>query len=380
VTFTAGNIPVTGVDNVDISWSKDRSTKSQVTGHKFEMSFGGKNDTRVFLYGNGTNRYIYTGLASGVPSAEYFPANGYREVGAKNTPVTAIVRQYDRQLIFKSGGEAFYSYYDTTEDIDGNILATFPTFPLSYTKGCSAPGQALLIDNDPVTVQDDVYRWKPSDIQDERNAVAIGGRVRTSFKEFTVATLKMYDNEIMKELWLYQGNTALIYGYRTDTWYKYEFSNNIAYVQDISGNTVLFMDNIGIMQLDDEEFSDNGDVIYAEWEMGYYGWNIEWMRKYINKTWIALKPDVKTYIEVSWATDRVTEPAVIPIEVNNIDYGSIDYGNWTYSSIYDPKPVRVRTKAKKWTYFKLLLKNDKIDAGATVLSVVMNARIGGESK
>jgi hypothetical protein len=289
------------------------------------------------------------------------------------------VRQYDRQLIFKNA-EAFYSYYDTVTDVDGNVIASFPTFPLNYTKGCSAPGQALLIDNDPVTVQDDVYRWKPSDIQDERNAVPIGGRVRTSFKEFTVATLRAYDNEVGKELWLYQGDTALIYGYKTDTWYKYEFANNLSYVQDVSGNTVLFMDNVGILKLDNEEFNDNGEIVDAEWEMGYYGWNIEWLRKYINKTWVALKPEAKSHIDVSWETDRVTEPAVIPIDVNNIDYGNIDYGNWTYSSVYNPKPVRVRTKAKKWTYFKLLLKNDKIDSGASVLSIVMNARVGGESK
>ena len=95
VTFTTA--PKEGVDNVDIYWTKLNESRSYVTKNTNMIYFGQANDVRVFMFGNqeNPNRFIYSDLADGQMSAEYFPVTNFSDVGTANIKITDIAKQQD---------------------------------------------------------------------------------------------------------------------------------------------------------------------------------------------------------------------------------------------------------------------------------------------
>ena len=59
VTFNTA--PAKGTNTVTITYKKGDGARGDVTGMHFSELYNGSNDTRVFLYGDGTNRTIYSG-------------------------------------------------------------------------------------------------------------------------------------------------------------------------------------------------------------------------------------------------------------------------------------------------------------------------------
>ena len=80
-------------------------------------------------------------------------------VDSANTPITAMIRHYDRLLIFKTDS-AYSCSYSTLTLGDGSVSAAFYTSSLNRSIGNAAPGQAKLVDNNARTVYGrSVYEW-----------------------------------------------------------------------------------------------------------------------------------------------------------------------------------------------------------------------------
>jgi hypothetical protein len=83
------------------------------------------NDNRVFLYGDGSNKAYYSDLDyDGQSRADYFPALNVVRIGDANTPITAMIRHYDRLLAFKLDS-AYSLSYDTITLSGGSMTAGF---------------------------------------------------------------------------------------------------------------------------------------------------------------------------------------------------------------------------------------------------------------
>jgi hypothetical protein len=368
------NVP----DSIDIGWTKGTGNRAIVEKCRKALLYGGSNDTRLFIWGNSDckNRRIYTGLAAGVPSAEYFPANGYSDVGSDEFAITDIVRQYDRQIIFKEN-EAYYSTIEITAD-----GVEFPVYPLNSAIGNIAFGQAQTIQNNPYTIQKGAYEWIATTVRDERNASYKSKRVQPSLDEMDLAQALTFDHEKNGEYWLCVDSTAWVYNYRNDTWYKYTLHDTPSCF--ISINDALYFGTVSgqIMYFDSDARTDNGHVIEAVWEMGFYDWDYEWLRKFLSKTWITIKPETKAEVDVYWQTDKdeSMDNNKAHIGYNLMDYEQIDYGNWSYNTGYSPQPFKLKTKAKKFVYFKLILKNNSLTDKLAILSINLLGRMGGEVK
>lgn len=85
-----------GTNTVTVTYRKGEGARKEVCAMRFAELYNGSTDTRVFLYGDGSNRTIYSGIDgdSGQPSAEYFPDLYEARVGESNTPITSLVRHY----------------------------------------------------------------------------------------------------------------------------------------------------------------------------------------------------------------------------------------------------------------------------------------------
>lgn len=381
-TITFAVAPTTGVDNVDIYWTKGTGYRSEVTGYKFSMFYGGKNDTRVFFYGNGTNRYIYSDLAAGVPSAEYFPALNYREVGSDEFAVTDIVRQYDRQIIYTDGGEAYYSYYDPFTDPSSGLITIidFPTYPLNDKVGNIATGQAQLIQNNPFTIQNGVYEWGATNVRDERNVQYMSKRVQPSMDAEDLSTAITIDWESKREYWLAIGKKVWIYNYRLDVWYKFLLNDTVTCFYIIDDVLHFGTDNGKIMKFDSAYTNDNGVATSARWEMNFYSFDIEYLRKFLTEMWISLKPESKSSVSINYQTDRTGTSDTYVATYNLSTFTAADFGDWSFLVNYNPQPFNFKIKAKKFVYFKLILTNDATDEKLTVLSISLPVRMGSKVK
>ena len=76
--------------------------------------------------------------------------------------------------------------------------------------------------------------------------------------------------------------------------------------------------------------------------------------------WVGIRPDDSGYLEVSAKTDRKTDFAV--------------YSFSTADSAQVPEMNRIKLKAKKFTYYNLVLANNTADTTATVVSVDVRVR------
>ena len=379
-TASTPSIPTLGTNNIDIYWSKGVGSRDEVYENYYFQTFGGKNDTRVLVYGDGSNRYHYTGLANGVPSAEYFPSTYYRDIGSSEYSITSLIRQYDTLVIFKEN-ESWYSNYDPLEDGDGNIVPDFPTYPLNDTKGNVAPGQVQLIDNDPFSIMEGIYQWRSTQIRDERNATYISDRVQDTLDDFTLSNAITVDWEKRAEYWLAIDNDIVAYNYRNNTFTTFTLASTpTSFI--VVNDEMYFGTTLGqIMKFDTDELTFNGTAISASWEMGMYDVDAEWKLKYLNKVWISLKPEARSEIDIYWETNRDgISDTPITINYNLADFGNTDYSDYSFATNYNAQPFMKKLKAKKFVYFKLILKSESTTDRATVLSINFQPRIGGDSK
>jgi hypothetical protein len=393
VDLTAGKVHFTSApadleNNVEIKWTKGTGNRSAIEGCKAAVIYNGANDTRVFMWGNSANqnRRYHSGLADGIPSAEYFPATNYYDIGTNQDAITDIVKQHDRQIIYTDGGKAFYSYYDSITFDDGTVSVSFPVHPLNDAIGNVAFGQAQLILNNPFTIYTGVYQWQSTYVRDERNALYMSKRVQPSLDEVDLSTAITYDYEKKHEYWLAIGSTVWVYNYRLDAWYKFAFSDTPTCFISINGIMYFGTNNGQIMKFDDgsnpfpvRDF--NGEPIRAEMYMGFtdagYGNRV----KHLEESHISLKAELHAAVDVYWETNKKNPKDLPkPIGYNNLDFDDIDFDDWSFEGNYNPQPFRVKTKAKDWVYFRHIFILESDFYTAQIIEVNIEPTIGGYSK
>lgn len=379
VTFVLA--PADLANNVEIKWTKGTGNRSSIEKCRGEITYNGANDTRVFMWGNSDyqNRRFHSGLADinntgfAVPSAEYFPATNYYDIGSNESAITDIVKQYDRQIIFTDGGKAYYSYYDTS--------VTFPIYPLNDSIGNLAFGQARLILNNPFTVYKGIYQWSATSVRDERNAVYMSNRVHPSMDLVDLSQAITVDYEKNGEYLVSVGSTIWVYNYRLDAWYKFLLINTPSCFIDIDGVLYFGTTQGQIMKFDDELRSFNGTNIVAELHMGFTDAGAPNRTKYLELSHIALKAESHVELDVYWETNKkVPKDEPKTIGYNNINFDDIDFDDWSFDGNYNPQPFKVKTKAKNWVYFRHIFKLDSDYYTAQILEITFEPDINGLSK
>ena len=380
VTF--GAAPANLSNNVQIYWTKDNTTRIEIENCLYNMQFGGKNDTRIFMWGNSNhkNRVYYSDLdGNGLPSAEYFPALNFNDIGSDEYAVTDVVRQYDRQIIYKQN-ESFYSYYDAYTDTSNVTYVVFPVFTLNQVKGNVAYDQVRLVNNNPYSIFDGIQEWIATNVRDERNAVYISKRVQPDLDLVDLTTAITVDYEKNWEYMICVGSVVWIHNYRLDVWYKYNLLDtpNFMYVYQ---NELYFCTDNTIMKFDDT-FADNAVKFDDYWYMNYYNFGAGWLRKQINKIFFGIQPQSNSSLNVSWESDYAISNTVTRITNQGrvFSFANLHFDDFTFNTIYNPKEVMKKIKIKKFTYMKLKLYCNSLTDTATVTSLTIPVNYGGDSK
>lgn len=380
-TVTFKNAPELGTDNVEIWWRKGNGDRAAITAMRFAEIFNGYSDNRVFLYGDGGNQAVYSGLDSdGIPTAEYFPDLNVMKVDATETPITAMVRHFDRLLIFKP--DCAYVAEYTTVTVDGGNVAGFYLAPVSRDFGCSIYGGAVLVSNYARTVNGKaVYDWRMSSttVRDERITKRVSTRIEKSMARLSENNgVFVFDDEQEHEYYVFGGGEALVHNYEVDSWYLYtDMPTNCAVKAD--DGLLLGTDN-GLVMFGGGIRGDFGQAIDGYWESGSLDFDVDWRRKYSSYVWVSLKPESGGRIWVSAMSNRKSDYTDKLVVANLATFSHVDFAHFSFNTNRQPQLQRTRMKVKKFAYYKLQLMSDTASSTATVLGVDIQVRYAGTVK
>lgn len=386
VNTTAGTVtfisaPSNVADTVDIYWQKGTGNRSLIEGCRFSMDYSGQTDSRVFLWGNTTykNRRFWSGIANGMPSAEYFEVNSYDDLGSGQYAITDIVKQYDRQKIFLEN-TTMYSYYEAQTTIVGEntvTIVTFPTFELSEEVGNVAEGQVQIIKNSPMAIYQGIHAFKSSTVRDQTNNELVSNRVQDSLITADLSKAITVNWQKKGEYWCNIGDIVWVYNYVNDTWYKFDNIEATCFLE-VNGELYFGTKNGTIEKFDELNLTDNGVAINAVWEMGFYDFDAEWLTKFLTNAWVSISPHPKSRVDVSFATNEESYQDIQTIRYQLMTFKHMNFDSFSFRTSYNPQPFYIDIQAMGFCYFRIRLSNSSLTETVTVLSINLPVRYGGK--
>ena len=380
-TVTFSSAPPKGVNTITFTWRKNGGERTKVTGKKFAELYNGESDSRVFLYGDGTNEAIFSGLdENGKASAEYFPQYNVIAVDSANTPITAMIRHYDRLLIFKT--DSAYSCSYSTLTLNNAVQAAFYTSSLNRSIGNAAPGQARLVDNNARTVFGrSVYEWSlaANSVRDERNAKRVSDKVAATLGAFDLSKAICFDDEWNQEYYVFYGGQAIVNNYQNDSWYFYD-NLPVTAVVAVEGTIYFGTPDGALMEFSRSYRNDNLEDINAYWESGSMDFDMDWRRKYSSTVWTAMKPESQAIVTLTAESNIKSDYPDKIVSAGLATFLNMSFEHWSFGTNRKPKLIRSKLKVKKVTYYKLIIRSKSSSATATVLSVDIQVRYTGNVK
>lgn len=356
-------------ETIEVTYSKGKDAAGEVLGMKFAEFYNGDTDSRVFLYGDGSSKTIYSGVRydNGQPSAEYFP-DLYEATIGDSAPITALVRYYGKLLAFKSNS-AWSLQRDTIQTAEGGTAPAFYVQPMNRQFGNEAPGQVQILENNPLTVDaGSIYRWENASLgylsNSESNAKRISGPVAVSLEKFSADRLKTFNRRNHQEFWFLQDGMALVLNYDANAWYYYE-GLPFSLMQEIGGETYGLCDNGDLVHLSRDYRSDDGKAISCYAATGAIDFDRAWLQKFSPMVYITMQPEEKSMILVTAQTDKEAE---IPEVEATGGVGEI------------PTARRAKLRCKNASTYRLIFKSNSTETTATVLETDVSVRYAGNAK
>lgn len=383
VTFTTA--PLQGSNNVEIYYNVANTLRQKIEAMRFSEFFNGASDTRVFLYGDGSNKAYYCGVTEdGEASAEYFPDLYEVQIGTANTPITAMSRHYSKLLVFKPEAVYATSYSAITLE-DGSTTAGFYTVPIHREIGNEAPGQVRLVNNYPRSVcAGNLYEWRLATTlyADERNAKNISSRVQQTMKSVDVGKLFLFDNNMTHEFFMFLNDadgTALVNNYESNVWYMYKGLPAVCACND--GQTVyLGFSNGKLVTFGHDYASDDGEPITFRYESGNMAFNADFKRKTSSIIWVSMKPSTNARILVSARSDKKSDYAEKEVTSSLAGFQNVSFAHWSFATNRAPQIERIKLKVKKFVFYKIVIKSGAMFGDVTVLGIDQKVRYTGNVK
>ncbi len=393
VTFDAA--PASGTNNVEFWYTKGTGDRETITKQLYCEMYNGSTDSRIFLYGDGTNKAYYSGLEydTGNPTAEYFPDLNVLDVGDENTPITSMIRQSTKLLTFKKDGGTYLTDFDYMTLDDGTVTAAFYTKAIEKDIGNDSPGQVKLVNNYPLSLQgNSAYRWGlvySSGVQDERSAKRISDPVTGTLGGMDLTSAVTFDDEWNREFWISQNGTACVYQYageaRGDTSYK----NNLWYVyagipatcfSSVDGEVYFGSSNGRLMRLSRDYRSDAGEEISAYWESGSISFRQDSRRKCGAYAWVSILPESQSRVAMTAESNRTSDYDERTLSSGLSTFLHVNFEHFSFGTNRKPQVRRVKLRVRKFTYYKLIFRSVSSSATATILGADIQVRFGGNVK
>lgn len=375
-----------GVNTIEICWSVSEDFRSQVSAMRYSELYNGTTDSRVFIYGDGSNEAFYSGLDYiGEPRADYFPDLNEMAVGEANTPITAMIRHFSRMIAFKHNS-AWAVQFSLSTLADGITVPAFYVTPINKVIGNAALGQVCMVLNNPRTIfGKDLYEWKSSSYynsnlsNDERQAQRISDRIHEALSEFELEKCICFDDNYKQEYFVCYEDRMLVHNYAANAWYEYS-NLRAASMLSFFGRTYIGTTDGKFKCFDELYLSDDGEAIDAYWESGSMSFGSDYMRKYAAQLWVGIKPQDSSEVWVTVQTDRKSTYTEKLVRSALSSFARWNFKDLSFKLNRKPQMTRLKIKAKKFVFYKLIFTTDTSDSTVTVLAADIRVRTTGYSK
>jgi hypothetical protein len=296
-----------------------------------------------------------------------------------------MVTQYSTLVCFKSNS-SYSIQYGTITLADGLQTSAFYITPTNSRLGNAALGQARLVLNAPFTLHgNDLYEWRNTSSyssnlsRDERQAKRISDRIYATLRNYDFAKCKCWDDNDAQEYYVCHNKKALVYNYAADAWYSYENFDAECMV-NYHGSLYIGTSDGKINHFGYEHLNDNGVAIDAYWESGSMSFGQDYSRKYSAQIWLGIEPESNAEVTVTAMTDRKSSYSEKIVASSLATFDQANFGSWSFRTNRKPFMTRLKIKAKKFVFYKLVFKTDSPDTTATILAADMLVRYTGQAK
>lgn len=392
VTFASA--PAQGINTIEVCYST--GSIDPVFSQPYVEFYNGDQDNRVFLYGS-SNKAYYSGINyNGEPDATYFPDLNEIEVGDSGSKITGLIRYNSRLLCFKEDSTYTIQYGQYMLE-DGSITPAFYLTPVHKSIGNEAPGQVQLVMNSPISIHGGAaYSWTGTSFgnmtADERQVKRISDRVYDTLNSFSRASIRCFDDNDHSEYYIIDTtqDKALVWNYAADAWYLYT-GLDMRHPMLFHGEFYFASAQTGgarkpcVCQLDSDvpyDERDNGDrdSIDCRWESGHMSFGADYQRKYSAMLWVGIKPASHGEVWVTVQTDRNGSMTEKVVGHSWASFANANFAAWSFSTSHRPKLRRLKIKAKKFVYYKLIFYTNTNDSTATVTASDIRVRFTGYAK
>lgn len=385
-TVEFSTAPAKGTDTLEVLYDSGKDAYSEVSAMRYSELFNGGTDARVFLYGDGSNRAIYSGIehSSTQPSAEYFPDLFEMRVGESNTPITSLTRHYSRMMAYKTNS-AWVVQYGTLELDDDTNTAAFYIQPVNRQFGNDAMGQVKLLENSPISIdRGSIYQWRSNNSSGyigngESNAQRVSDRISASLQEMDLKNAKTINCKYEHEFWILGDGVAMILNYSNDTWYKY---TDLVFSHFIETETERYgiCDDGRVVHFSSEYRNDDGAEIDCYAETGAMDFGRDWQLKYSSMLFVAMQPESNARISVTVESDRRSDYPERVVSYSLAAFDHTNFDHFSFNTNRKPQVSRLKLKVKKAVFYRLIFKSKSASATATVIETDIEIRFAGSVK
>ena len=375
-----------GTNTIEIGYSAASTYRNDVARMTNAELFLGSQDNAVFLYGNGTNKAVYSSVDYwGQIRADYFPDLNEVAVADSNTPITGMIRHYSQMICFKTNS-AYSIQYGMVNDVDGNSHWAFYVTPINKRIGNTPVGQVQLVQNNPLTLHDnELYKWENTSVYsstltiNERQAQRISDRIHATLSSFNTSKCYCYDDNDNQEYYICYQDKALVFNYVVDSWYLYT-GISICSMVNIGDDLLVGTSDGKICHMSEDYYSDDGNPIDCYWVSGSLYFSNDYMRKLMSQMWITTKPEAQSSVTVTVQSNKKSEYTERTIVGKLFSFAHMDFENFSFETNRKPQTHKLKIKAKKFTHLNLIFKTDDTNSSATVLAADLRVRDTGYAK
>jgi hypothetical protein len=378
VTFLVA--PTIGTDNLIIkAYKTDAAAIASILSTKYAVTFGGDNDTRVFVAGDSTT-YYYSGLLD----PTYFPENQYNNAGVDNSFITGFGKQYNVLVVFKER-----SMYAITYDFNSGV----PRFPLALLNdsiGCDMPNTIQLIKDNLVwcNTYNGVTILNSTLLKDEKNVSPLSENINGVnnapglLQESNLSQASSVDFD--GHYWICVNEKVWAWNYEVSPYINtgnvYEDQRRLAWFvfDNISANCWFYFNNelyyghryySRIVKMIPNVYNDFGVAINAYWasklnDFGLFDWT-----KTILQVRFSTKTDVATKVTTEYLSDGGGRTDPKQDFVLSFNWATARWDLWSWRIIRFARTITKYPGIKSTTYFKVKFSNNLIDNNLTIIDL-----------
>ncbi len=359
--YTFRTPPAAGTDNVEITYLAASSDRARVLGMRCSETYNGDTDTRLFLYGDGSNTCIYSGVTQGgAPSAAYFPRHERDPGGRSRRPHHRASAPRGKPPGLQAGRDLVHCLqppHPAGRNRHRRVLpAAAPQKPGELRPGSGGPGGELPPDRDP---------RRPVRLAaagrgitgNERQARLASEPVASFLRGMDPRQAVALDDSGRGDYYLFHDGEALVHRYRLGVWCRYRG----AAFQEVRfgvmcGGEPVFAGEEGVYTLDGAaawDYLPEKTPIEGVWQSG----PVELDRvRTVTRAGLLLRPESGSGLVLSLATDRRGAWGACPAGAGRLRYSQVDYGRWSYNPSPLPQRRFLRLRARKCTACRLTLR------------------------